>query len=143
VLEVYARLRGLPSSAFRGDAFEFDTRSSRADVIGMELETAVRAGHLVLRRPTRRAVVVTVEEDAEPVLGPELAAEPTAWLEIELVDDDGKPVPNIDYRIECDDGRVRTGTTNGSGKAREEGLQEGSCKVTFPGLHAPEWRKAG
>ena len=52
-------------------------------------------------------------------------------------------MPNVAYRIECGDGRVRTGTTSALGKAREEGLHDGNCKVTFPALNAPDWKMAG
>jgi hypothetical protein len=142
VLDVYARLQGLRSAAVLGDSFDFDTGSSRAQAIGAELMHAARAGTLVLRRREMRSVVIPIDAspDSEP-LGPESA--PTAWIVIELVDDDGNPVPNVDYKIKCDDGRVRTGTTNWEGKAREDGLNDGNCKVSFPGLNGPDWKKAG
>jgi surface antigen len=87
-------------------------------------------------REHAQALARVVEDDA---LGPE--PEPDAWIEIELVDDAGNAVPNATYRIESEDGRVRTGTTNSSGKAREEGLHGGSCKVSFPEIHGPDWAK--
>jgi hypothetical protein len=37
---------------------------------------------------------------------------------------------------------VRTGWTNAYGKAREEGLHDASCKVSFPELHAHDWKAA-
>jgi len=115
--------------------------SPRADAIAAELLRQAAAGNLVVRRRVVTSIVVPIAIDAEPVLGPE--TEPTGWIAIVLLDDSGKAVPGVAYRIECDDGRVRTGTTNASGKAREEGLHDGSCKVTFPDVHGPEWKKAG
>jgi hypothetical protein len=131
LMEVHARLRGLRGSGVREDEH----------AVGTELLFAARAGALLVRRKVRSIVPLPVEETQEPVLGPE--AEPTAWIELELVDEDGDAVPGVDYRIECDDGRVRTGTTSGSGKAREEGLHAGNCKVSFPALNGPDWKKAG
>jgi hypothetical protein len=139
--EIHARLHGLPPTAALGEAFQFDVGSARAEAFGAELLHEARAGNVVLRRTVTRSVVVPLEVDAEPVLGPE--AEPVAWISIELVDEDGNAVPNVDYKVECDDGRVRTGTTNLAGKAREEGLHDGSCKISFPSLNAPDWKKVG
>jgi hypothetical protein len=101
---------------------------------------ATRTGRLVVRRLPMRAVVVPIAMEREDVLGPE--PEPTEWLEIELVDEEGSPVPGMAYRVECADGWVRTGWTNAHGKAREEGLRQTSCKVSFPELHARDWKAA-
>jgi len=129
LLELYARLQGQGPASVSGPTYELDAWSTRAEAIGA-------------RRKFVKPVVVTLGgEFLEEALGPE--AEPTAWIAIELVDDEGNPVPSVDYRIECDDGRVRTGTTNWDGKAREEGLHDGNCKVSFPGLNAPDWKKVG
>ena len=141
LLEVYARLRGLPVNSVRGEAYDFDTGSPRAAAIGAELLREARAGNLVVRRRAVRSVVVALAVETEPVLGPEPV--PTGSIAIELLDDQGNAVPNALYRIECDDGRLRTGATNGWGRAREEGLHEGTCKVSFPRLHGPDWKKAG
>jgi hypothetical protein len=138
LLDVYRRLRGSPAGGVRPE--DLDVGSPRLDAIADEILWAARSGLLRVRPLEHKAVVFRLEGVPEDVLGPE--AEPTAWIEIELVDDEGKPVPNVAYRIECEDGRVRTGTTNLSGQAREEGLREGSCKVTFPGLNGPDWQAA-
>jgi hypothetical protein len=139
LLQVHARLRARDTS--RGVALDSAVAPAQAEVIGADLLNAARAGQLVARRRVARQVVVAVLDDDEKVLGPE--SEPTAWIAIELVDDQGNAVPGVDYRIECNDGRVRTGTTNASGKAREDGLHAGNCKVSFPRLHGPDWKKAG
>lgn len=59
---------------------------------------------------------------------------PVHFIEIELVDDDGKPVPNEAYVIELPDGTKRTGRTDGEGKARLTGIDPGTAKVSFPDL---------
>jgi hypothetical protein len=136
--EVHARLDGVYHAAPWWGGLDADARS--ADRIGHDILSAVRVGQLVVRRRTTRPAAVPLDDTETDVLGPE--AEPTAWIEIELVDQKGAPVPGAAYRIDCDDGRVRTGATNAAGKAREEGLHDGQCKVSFPRLHAPDWKAA-
>jgi hypothetical protein len=141
-LDIFARLQGLTSGALGSQGFDLDTGSSRAASIGDAILHAGLAGNLVLRRRAAKSVVIAIDGVAEePPLGPE--AEPTAWIAIELVDDEGNPVPDATYRVVCSDGRVRTGTTNMDGKAREDGLTDGDCKVYFPALNPPDWKKVG
>ena len=64
------------------------------------------------------------------------------WIQIELIDEKGKPVPNEPYRIELTDGSVQTGQLDDEGKARHEGIDPGTCKVTFPNIDAKEWKAA-
>jgi hypothetical protein len=134
--EVYARLLGRPAGA----GYREIVGSPASRVVDDELARAIRAGLLRIRRRELRIVTVPVNESDAEALGPQ--PEPTAWIEIELVDENGKPVQGVEYRIECEDGRVRTGTTNGYGRAREEGLHDGSCKVSFPKLNGPDWKAA-
>jgi hypothetical protein len=130
--ERFLRDVGLPSLNARA----IDLRSRLATL--ERVDDLLRSSFVLYRVPKRSVVQIVsiVEDDA---LGPE--PEPDAWIEIELVDDAGNAVPNAAYRIESEDGRVRTGTTNSSGKAREEGLHGGSCKVSFPEIHGPDWAK--
>ncbi len=62
-----------------------------------------------------------------------------SWVELELVDEDGKPVPNARYQLCFSDGTERSGTLGDDGRGREEGIQAGTCKVTFPDYDAAEW----
>jgi hypothetical protein len=62
------------------------------------------------------------------------------WIEIHLVDEDGKPVPGERYRVITPDRLVREGNLDAEGKARIEGLRPGTCQVTFPYLDGEEWR---
>jgi hypothetical protein len=67
---------------------------------------------------------------------------PNHWIEIVLVDQDGKPVPNEPYEIILSNGFVVSGALDADGRAREEGIVPGTCRVTFPRIHAAEWRPA-
>lgn len=68
--------------------------------------------------------------------------EKTSWIEIELHDENGKPVAGQGYRITLPDGSVATGTLDTDGFARVQGFEPGNCKVTFPDLDQREWKKA-
>lgn len=70
------------------------------------------------------------------------AATTDHFIEIELVDDGGKPVANAAYVIELPDGTQKTGRTDGAGKARITGIDPGTAKVSFPdfdkGAYVPD-----
>jgi type VI secretion system secreted protein VgrG len=68
--------------------------------------------------------------------------EKPSWVEIELADDDGNPVPGEKYKVTLPDGSVKTGTLDQNGFARVEGVDPGNCKVTFPNLDKDIWEKA-
>jgi type VI secretion system secreted protein VgrG len=62
------------------------------------------------------------------------------WIEIELVDEDGNPVPGEPYRITLPDGTtVADGTLNEKGWARVDHIDPGTCQVTFPNLDKDAW----
>lgn len=66
----------------------------------------------------------------------------TSWIEIEMVDEDGKPVTGQTYKVTLPDDSVAEGTLDEKGIARIEGFEPGSCKVTFPRLDKDAWEKA-
>jgi len=72
----------------------------------------------------------------------EKASDKTAWIEVELVDEDGEPVPGVRYRITLPDDSVAEGSLDDKGKARVEGFKAGNCKVTFPDLDKDAWEPA-
>ena len=109
------------------------------------LEEILLRGPMALVRAPR-----TIRSWGEPGQDEEKAAEkaPVApkteltWIEIELVDERGRPVPNERYSIELPDGAVRNGSLDAQGLARLDGIQPGTCKVTFPRLDGREWKRA-
>lgn len=62
-----------------------------------------------------------------------------AFIELELVDTDGKPVRFARYRVTGSDGAMFSGTLDAKGRARVDGLPEGTCQVTFPDFHGDDW----
>jgi len=72
----------------------------------------------------------------------ETSASALTWIEIELVDSDGRPVSGERYRITLPDGSVYERSLDARGFARVDGIDPGTCKVTFPNLHKSSWKTA-
>jgi type VI secretion system secreted protein VgrG len=73
----------------------------------------------------------------------EAAREEKTWIEIELVDEEGNPVPGERYEVTLPDGeQVASGTLDQNGFARIEGVDPGQCQVSFPSLDKDAWEKA-
>ncbi len=65
-----------------------------------------------------------------------------SWIEIELVDEEKKPIPGEKYRITLPDGEtVSEGTLDEKGFARVDGIEPGTCQITFPELDKEAWEK--
>ena len=56
------------------------------------------------------------------------------WIAIELLDDKGAPVPDQPYEIRLPDGAYRRGTLDSLGCARIDGIDPGTCEVSFTKL---------
>lgn len=63
------------------------------------------------------------------------------WIEISLVDEDGNPVPGRAYKIKLPNGTVQTGKLDSRGLARVEGIDPGTCQVSFPDLDKTMWNR--
>jgi type VI secretion system secreted protein VgrG len=68
--------------------------------------------------------------------------EKTSWIEIEMVDEEDRPVPGMAYRITLPDGTVAEGTLDDKGFARVDGIDSGTCQITFPDLDGEAWSRA-
>ncbi len=67
--------------------------------------------------------------------------EKTSWIEIELIDENDEPVPGEKYRVTLPDESVAEGTLNEKGFARIDGIDPGTCQITFPRLDKETWEK--
>ncbi len=54
------------------------------------------------------------------------------WIEVELLDSNGQPVPNQDYILRLPDGTEKRGQLDGEGKARVEDVPPGKFRIVFP-----------
>jgi len=79
------------------------------------------------------------DQPAPPVV---VNPEKKSWVEIELVDEDGNPVPFEEYRLQLPDGSTVDGALDEKGQARVEGIDPGTCKVSFPNRDAKDWKRA-
>ena len=62
-----------------------------------------------------------------------------AWIEIILVDMEGKPMPGVKYRITPPGGAPKEGRLNQHGQAGLYEIDPGNCKITFPDLDKEAW----
>jgi type VI secretion system secreted protein VgrG len=79
--------------------------------------------------------------DAAPTYNPKAPENKNkkSWIEIELKDEDGNPVPGERYRITLPDGSVYEGTLDEKGLARVDHIDPGTCQITFPELDEDVW----
>ncbi len=86
---------------------------------------------------------VTYEAPSHKEPTDEEEKEKKSWIEIELVDEEGNPVPGERYKVILPDGQtVAEGTLDEKGFARISGIDPGTCKITFPNLDKDAWEKA-
>jgi len=66
-----------------------------------------------------------------------------SWIELEMVyESNGKPVAGVPFEMKLPDGTTASGTTDEKGVARVEGIDPGSCQITFPYLDKEAWEDA-
>jgi hypothetical protein len=70
------------------------------------------------------------------------SGEATTWIEIELRDDDDRPVAGERYQVVDRGGRRLSGTLDGVGFARVEPVLSGVCRVSFPDRESGDWARA-
>ena len=71
----------------------------------------------------------------------ELEDAPTSWISFDLKDDKGNAVPNEPYEVTLADGSIRTGSLDGEGRARLNGIPPGQCQIKFPQKDKNELRR--
>ncbi len=80
-------------------------------------------------------------EQVKPHNPTEEEIEEKSWIEIEMVDEEDEPVPGEKYKITLPDDSVAQGTLDNKGFARVDGIDPGTCKITFPELDKDAWEK--
>jgi hypothetical protein len=149
LLEVYEALHppGTVSSEWVASPSSQRRGATPDDVIEQDLLFAAYAGTLRVRRIERPQGTSELDGTDEPGLRPkelfpERRSASDTWIEIRLADAEGKAVPNAPYEITLADGQVRRGALDGKGRARLDGIDPGTCRVSFPEIDANEWHQA-
>jgi len=98
-------------------------------------------GYLVRFRGVRTGAKPVPAPAKQQAAGPAEKPPPRHWLQIELVDEQGAPVPGAAYVVKTGSGEELFGNLDEGGRARIDGIDPGSCVVKFPG-HNDSWRPA-
>lgn len=101
-----------------------------ADVVAQ----ALRDGRLVAEPAAFRqphAPPTDLDASADD-LARDVASRQKTWIEVELTDMDGKPMPGERYWIKLPDGAVREGNLDRLGRVYVGGLDPGSCEIRWP-----------
>lgn len=106
------------------------------------LRHAFLSGHWALLPPLAEIPNAPIPKP-EPV-SEQLKAAKTVktWIEMEVVDDFGRPQPNHPYLCMLPDGRIETGTLDSRGRVRFDGIDPGNCVFTLTDLDQETWSKA-
>jgi type VI secretion system secreted protein VgrG len=64
-----------------------------------------------------------------------------SWIEIKLIDEKKNPVPGEPYSVTLPDSTVASGTLDDKGFARIDGIDPGTCQITFPQRDGAAWKK--
>lgn len=105
------------------------------------LVVAFERGDLVALVPRRRNAELPgrPEVPIEPPRRPQPRPPVKTFIEIVLLDDDRNPVPGEAFELTLPDGDVRQGTLDQAGFARVDGIDPGTCDVSFPKIDGREW----
>jgi len=110
------------------------------EVVRLCASRMLGAGVILSRIPLSPAPVnaafTDVGDEAEQAVDtlPDEVEQELTYIEIELLDDDENPIPNVAYRIMLPNQRTRMGNLDEEGRVRLEDIPPGTCTVRFPGL---------
>ncbi|MEZ4301001.1 MAG: hypothetical protein R3B70_39060 [Polyangiaceae bacterium] len=128
-----------------GDPRASGRRTHRAELLGIA-GAALADGRLkAFRRTTPLALPAKQQPAPGPSPGPGPAPGPEkTFVAIMLQTDEPtpKPVPFKRYKIELPDHTAREGMLDERGCARVDGIDPGTCKVSFPDFDGDDWQAA-
>ncbi|MCC6877813.1 MAG: carboxypeptidase regulatory-like domain-containing protein [Sandaracinaceae bacterium] len=145
----------LASSILRAVADDAFFRARAADLLSADLLSAPHDGSLVaaLLMEIERGLLFLEEEPWAPVallpIAPPQGEEPAPaetreldWIEVEIVDGQGHPMPFVQVEIELPNGQSRRQMTNENGWLRLDAIPAGQCTVRLPRWDRSAWRPA-
>lgn len=101
-----------------------------------ESSSAAAAASTAAASSSAQATTPLQDEEAAQAAAATTATEPEEphYIEIELRDEEGKPIANEAWFVELPDGTSKSGRTDANGYARIDGIDPGTAKVSFPDL---------
>jgi hypothetical protein len=123
-------------------------REGNLDNHGRARWDGIEAGICAVWWPNRGSIVADSGEARPAVPSGHLEdyaakppGEPPAWIEINLVGQDGKPIDGERYTIKFPDGTEFEGILDEHGRAFFDDLDPGNCEFSFPDLSPGVWEK--
>jgi hypothetical protein len=145
VLEIYENARGhsaLLARRLQGPELHKYVKSEilqafrRGEFVLMRLPHLTILPNLVLADKQNQSAI---EEPPPPASPTEQRRKDKTWVGIELVDQDGSPVPGARFVLELADGSKKSGKLDDNGCAQVRDIDQGTYKVTFPDFDGSEW----
>jgi hypothetical protein len=90
----------------------------------------------------RKAGNAAGDSDSDSNAAREEKKKKTSWIAIQLLDEESNPVSGMRYEITLPDETIEQGTLGPDGTAQIDGIDPGSCKITFPDLDKAAWEEA-
>jgi hypothetical protein len=91
------------------------------------------------RSPTRSAEPAPMPAEPPPKRAPAPAPKKKSWIEVRFLDASGEPISPGRYRIELPNKSIQEGTISSAGIIHLEGIDPGSCRISFLDLEDAEW----
>lgn len=106
-----------------------------------QLQHAFASGSWSLISRPRSAsgpVIPKIEPVAEQIRSAKIVK---TWVEMEVVDEQGRPMPNQAYLCMLPDGVIRQGETDSQGRVRFHGIEPGNRAFSLTKLSPERWRR--
>lgn len=81
------------------------------------------------------------QQDGGPPSGVQDCPLTKTWVEFQLVDMEGNPVPRKRYKIKDPGGALKEGSLDANGSVRLDGIPQGTCTISFPEFDAEAWER--
>ena len=101
---------------------------------GQTMSAAKAAGRGFVRKNCGAGPAKAARAQAEPT-----EANGDAWIEVAVVDLDGRPIPYQAVQVKDPEGRVHNRFSDADGLVRISGVRPGQCEVTLPDLDSSSW----
>ncbi len=138
-----------PQDALDASAHIFDDATGGSSVATATVPVTARPDALATPAPLPKARtdvrsrITPPPSQATGALPTEVTQPTRHWIAIELVGEDGSPIPDEPYSVVLPGGRLCSGSLDQRGSARIDDIESaGVCRVSFPRLDGAAWEVA-